>query len=102
MNDDGLKDLLRDHEPPEPGFTLRVLAALPRRKPRARLRLALLLSACLLGALVSLLLFGTAATLTDALAAAPSDLPRHWPAYLGFATLAATVLAVAAGVPDGD
>lgn len=100
--EDRLRELFRADGVSDAGFTLRVLTALPRRRRRARVRLAVLLTASMVGALVSLVLFGAGTWLTEGLQAVVTEPRRHWPALFGAVILAATVLLAALDAHESE
>ena len=80
----------------DPGFTWRVLTALPPRRPRGRFRLALLVATAVAGGLLSFFGLGGARALSGALPAAgdPTSL------FLTGVVLLALAAAVAALVSE--
>jgi hypothetical protein len=94
-----LRRLLADRGERDPGFTWRVLTALPPRRPQRRFRLILLLATAVAGGLLSFFVLGGASALTGALPAAghPSSLFLTGVVLLA---LAAAVLGVASEAGD--
>jgi len=90
-DDELLRRLLATPDERDPGFTWRVLTALPARQPRRRFRLVLLSAAALVGALLFFFLLGGAAALTGALL----------PTGVVLLALAATLLALVSEASDG-